>query len=62
MTTQQAYESHVWVGRVQPGTVHGPEEHFRICDRCGCQDLGDPAEFDWLEYHECEPEPDGRTR
>lgn len=50
----RAYASHTWIGRIQPGTVHGPEEHFRVCSVCGCEDIGDPAEFDWMQYPDCE--------
>jgi len=48
-----AYDSHRWTGKRQciPGE---PDEWFRYCDACGCEDLGDPREFPDLNYPRCD--------
>lgn len=34
---------HVWEWVTQPGTVNGPEEHFKICKECGMEYPGSDA-------------------
>lgn len=47
MTDQRAdrllYESckHEFEMITQPGSVHGPAEHFKVCKNCGSEDQGD---------------------
>jgi hypothetical protein len=50
------YESHKFQTRMTVGTADAPSERYRVCDECGCEDQGDPAEFPALDYPPCERE------
>lgn len=38
-------KGHHWIGVVQPGTVHGPEEHHCVCRDCGIEAPGSSDEI-----------------
>jgi hypothetical protein len=47
------YASHRFITRMTVGTASDPSERYRVCTDCGCEDQGDPAEFEWLAYPNC---------
>jgi len=49
------YRSHRFVTRLAGGdpAEAGSYERVRVCEACGCEDAGDPAEFPELFYPDC---------
>lgn len=45
------YLSHSWKSAISDFETG---ERTAECVNCGCEDSGDPREFDWLEYPHCE--------
>lgn len=50
-TSYNNYLSHSWQSSISDFETG---EKTRECENCGCEDKGDPREFDWLEYPHCE--------
>ncbi len=48
------YATHKWHMRFTVGTPSEASERIIVCDECGCEDFGNPAEFDWLMYPACD--------
>ena len=53
-----AYKTHRWVGARMGGSPANESSYEWIifCADCGCEDLGDPAEFPQLQYPVCDRE------
>ncbi len=52
MTNKQSilnYNSHSWVSKKDPLTG----ENYVYCNECKCENLGDPREFEIIEYINC---------
>lgn len=50
-TSYNNYLSHTWKSAISDFETG---ERTAECVNCGCEDNGDPREFDWLEYPNCE--------
>jgi hypothetical protein len=50
------YASHRWKSELQ--STPSVYEWVCYCDDCGCENLGDPAEFPNLEYPNCTQDAD----
>ena len=49
------YYSHRWKTMFQPiEGIASPVEAVCYCMDCGCENMGDPAEFPELKYPQCE--------
>lgn len=58
MTVDESYNnylSHEWKTAI--GDTH-TGERLTYCEICGVENLGDPREFDWLNYLPCDREED----
>ena len=49
-----AYDSHSWKTERQMADYGAGVEYIVVCDECGCEYHGDPAEFPELEYPMCD--------
>lgn len=47
------YLSHRWTGGIASSPAD-PPDFVRYCLDCGVEDLGDPDEFEYLDYPTCE--------
>ena len=47
------YATHHWIGARQDTDYGTGFEYISFCANCGCEDLGDPAEFPELAYPNC---------
>ena len=54
MTVHERYASHRWKSERQMTDYGTGYEYFSVCDECGCENRGDPAEFPELDYPACE--------
>ena len=55
MTAEESYSNyltHTW--KSSPSNPFDSREMDTYCDACGIEDQGDPREFDWLEYPNCD--------
>jgi len=55
-TKERNYRSHKWKSVLQ--STPSVYEWVCYCEDCGCENMGDPAEFPELEYPNCGSEGD----
>lgn len=57
-TTTDTYSTHRWVGGRMGGSPANEASYEQVCycADCGCENLGDPAEFPELQYPPCDRE------